>query len=431
MPIVPIVVLVLLLAGFVFVYLSRETWRWYTITLTILIMISSVVWFYLAARALQTEAAWNKEIAQYQKTIVNIEKERDEALYGDPGAEPPANMTIAEQKVAVQKALQGRGRRWDRVERRAVAENGAITAFIEQPEQHGIEANSVLFVFDDLPATDGGQFLGEFEVSAVNGQEVQLSPVSVLRPTQIERIMKNRREPLILYEIMPADSHEFFAELKEADRVSAFPDTVSEATKQEYLKDGKPPEAGEMREDRIWIRVKALKDFTITKGEGETQEQHEIKADTELVLDPKSAQERIAAGDVEAVPDGKVYVRELRDYVSLYRDINASIADRQRSINEVASQLAAVQESQRKLDADIAARAQEIEALKRDLDRFNIERQIIVKHVAAVEQEIQRTHAELRRLYLENKKKEAELTALIRQAADEINRRIPVNSTQP
>ena len=74
--------------------------------------------------------------------------------------------------------LQNRGRRWDKVARKSVSPAGVIVATVDKPEPHGIEPKTILYVFDDADAKDNGNYLGEFEATAVAGQQVTLTPVS-------------------------------------------------------------------------------------------------------------------------------------------------------------------------------------------------------------------------------------------------------------
>ncbi len=422
MPIVPIVVGVLFLVGIAALVLSRTTWRWYNITLVALSILMTIVWFYLAVRTLKTQANWRNEVAQYQKDIDQLDTQNEELIKGNPQAEPP-EPSLSQRKVAVEKMLQGRGRVWDKVARKSVSPAGVIVATVDHPDPHGIEPKNVFFVFDDADVKDGGQFLGQFEVTAVNGQQVTLTPVFPVRPLELQQLTKKAGTPLVLYEIMPADSHEAFTELDDATRAALLSGLPADV-QQEYAKDEKVPAADEPQTDRIWRRVKALKDFDVAIGQGANQETQHITAGAELVFDPKSAQERIAAGDVEPVAENdKVYVRPLRDYAQLYRDLDLQLEALNRNIAEVNGQIATVQEADRKAKQDIDYRQSEIANLNQDLTHFKDETAMMSKHVAALEARIADLDGERRQLFAKNRELEQELSSLVHQAADEINRR--------
>lgn len=424
MPILPIVLGLVLLGGIVAVVLGRDRWRWYNITLVTLILLLSVVWFYLAARTLKTQQNWRTEVAQYEKDIDALNKQNELLQRGNPQAEPPTP-SLAQLKLSVEKILQNRGRRWDKVARKSVSLAGVVVATVDKPEPHGIEPKTILYVFDDANAKENGNYLGEFEVTAVAGQQVTLTPVLPLRPIQMQRLNAKRNGALTLYDVMPADSHDAFADLDEAARMAVLPANLPAAVKQEYAKDQNPPAADEKQTDRIWRRVKALKDFDVTRGQGKDKETQHVTQGTELVLDPKSAQERITAGDVEPVAENdKVYMRPLRDYAQLNRDLNSQIDNLLRTTADVDGRLATVAQAQRKAEQDIAYRNAEIAALNKDLERFRSELDLMRKHVAALDQHIGDVDRARRQMFASNQQLEAELSMLVHQAADEINRRV-------
>ncbi len=245
-----------------------------------------MVWFYLAARTLKMQQNWRTEVAQYEKDISDLTKQNELLIRGNPEAEPPIP-SLAQLQQSVDNMLQNRGRRWDKVARKSVSPTGVIVATVAQPDPHGIEPKTILYVFDDASAKESGQFLGIFEATAVAGQQITLTPVATLRPTQLQRLNAKRNGALTLYDVMPADSHEAFAELDEAARTAVFPSSVPAAVKQEYVKDQNPPAADEKQTDRIWRRVKRLKDFDVKRGSGKDKETQHVTQGTELVLDPK------------------------------------------------------------------------------------------------------------------------------------------------
>jgi hypothetical protein len=435
MPIVPILCGVLLIGGIVALVLSASTWRWYHITLGSLIMLLSLGWFYLASRTLEMQASWRGEIAKYE-TAINAEgKIHDKLISGGSDAQGVEHESLPQLQTDLEKMLQGRGRVWAQVTRKAVApDTGKITAIVDKPDPSGIEKNMVLYLFDDVDVGGGGQFLGQFEVTAVNGQEVQLTPAMKLRASELKRSAARRNDPLVMYEVMPTDSRDLFTEFAKLNPqgwLAIFPPSVPDQVKEEYAKDGQPPAQDETQTDRIWRRVKALKDFEVSIGAGDKKESQKIGAGTELLLDPQSAAQRIAAGDVEPVAEnGAVYVRPLRDYVRLYRDLNLQIEGLLRTTAEVDSENAAVQDSQQKIAKDIEYRKSEVAALKRDLARFQAEADMMKKHVAALEKQVAQVNADVQHTAKDNLHLESQLASYQRQAAAEINRRIQATLTE-
>jgi hypothetical protein len=435
MPIVPILCVVLLISGIVALVLSGTTWRWYHITLGSLIMLLSLGWFYLASRTLEMQATWRGEIAKYENAIATEEKIHSQLINGGADAQGKEHLNLSQLQTDLEKMLQGRGRVWAQVARKAVApDTGKITAVVDKPTPSGIEKNMVVYVFDDVAASGGGQFLGEFEVSAVNGPEVQLTPALKLRPSELKRFAARRTDPLILYEVMPTDSRDLFAEFSKLNPqhwLEIFPPGVPDQVKEEYAKDGQPPQPDEAQTDRIWRRVKALKDFTVSIGAGNKKQSQQVTAGTVLELDPQSAQEHLAAGDVEPVAENPaVYVRPLHDYVRLYRDLNLQIEGLLRTTAEVDSENAAIQDSQQKVAKDIEYRTSEVAALKRDLIRFQAEANMMKQHVAALEKQVAQVTGQVDQATKANRQLESQLTGYHHQAAAEINRRIKATLTE-
>jgi hypothetical protein len=428
MPIPLIVCAVVLLIGVVAVVMSRDNWRWQNITLVSLFLVLATLFFYLASKNWATQIAWRKEIANYQTAQAKLDKDIKEKREGqyDAAEKKWIDPSLAERRRRVEIAMQGRGRVWNQVTCAAVAPNGALGVNVVQPIPSGIAEKTILFVFDDQPAAGGGLFLGEFEATKVEGQQVTLSPVLPLRPAQLQALGQRRGRPLVLYEIMPTDSYDLYAELDPAVRMALFSNAVPANVKQEFIKDGNPPAENESDASRVWRRVKALKSFTVPRNAPEGQGQS-VSEGTELILDPKSAEEMIAAGEVAPVEgNDKVYRRTLRDYARLFRDLNLRIDTLVRSIAETNGQLAVVQEAQKKVDADLALRKKEQQLLTSDLKRFQAERDRMKAHVAALEKKLAEVRGNLTAVYNDNVEKEAELVRLTYELARNKLRQNPV-----
>jgi hypothetical protein len=462
MPIVPILILVLLVAGAVALYLSGATWRWYNITLLSLVMLVSVGWFYLAARTLKIQEAWRSEVGRWEKAIAAADKQHDEILHGQSDAEGKTHLGLEAAKLEVEKLLQGRGRVWAQAARKsAAAETGQLVVTIESPAPHGIEKSMLLYVFDDA---DGGGFLGEYEVTAAtaNSPDITLSPALKLRGSELQRIAARRGTHLRLYEVMPNDSRDIYADALHALREGLppekreqasdqelisglFPNAVSESVQREFAQDGKVPSGNAVDPNQVWRRVKVLKEITMPldaaqakamQDAGQTLELDEktqkpvlkIAEGTVLELDPQSAQEQIASGNVEKVaeegkPNDQVYMRELRDYARVYRDMNLQIEELLRTTAEVNRQSAAVTDSQQKVNSDIVYRKSEQTALTHDLAHYAAEQKLITGHAQALDSLIANIAAKVSQIKASNQQLESQLAALAQQAVQFMNQR--------
>jgi hypothetical protein len=470
MPIVPILIGVALVVGAIALAMSGTTWRWYHITLTSLIMVFSTVWFYLAARTLMIEKAWRTEIEgpldpprvtnYYELAVHKAEEYRDQLIkgYEEEGKE---HLPLDVLKTEVEKLLQGRGRIWGGT-RKVVNADGKITVTLPEGMPPP-EVKTILWGFDD-PNVAGSQFVGDFEVTGARGQDVDLAPVLQLRAAELQRLAGKRGTGLVLYEVMPTDSPELYADLLHTLHEEGVDDAALLTSKlfpklpaaivREFANDGKSAAANEPASDRVWRRVKAKADFYMpvtaeeakkAEAEGQPLESDpetqkpaiKIAQDTILVLDPKSADEQIQAGHVEPAPteppgeSDKVYHRMPRDYAKLYRDLNLQIEELLRATARTEHQNAAVKDGLAKVNQNIADRAKEKAKLERDRTHYQEEETMIKAHVAALEKEVAETRAEIQRVLASNHELDGLLTALTHELADFINRRAPLQATNP
>jgi hypothetical protein len=474
MPIVPILIGIALVVGAIALAMSGTTWRWYHITLTSLIMVFSVVWFYLAARTLMIEKAWRTEIEgpldpprvnNYFELAVHKADDYHNQLVRGYTEEGKEHLPLDVLKTEVEKLLQGRGRIWGGL-RKTVNADGKITVTLPEGSLPP-EVKTILWGFDEASVApkleQGGQFVGEFEVTAVHGQDVDLAPVLRLRAAELQRMAGKRGTGVVLYEVMPSDTPDLLKLARDAfgeqvekldDKALAnglFADVVPANVKQEFAKDGKPPEAGDADASHTWQRVKAKADFYFpvtaeeakkAEAEGQPLESDpdtqkpaiKIVQDTILVLDPKSADEQIKAGHVEPAPteppneSDKIYHRMPRDYAKLYRDLNLRIEELLRATATTERQNAAVLDGLAKVKQNTDDRTKEKGKLQRDLAHYQEEEQMIKAHVAALEKEVAETRGEIQRVLASNRDLDTQLTTLMHELADAINRRAPLEA---
>lgn len=433
MPTALIVAAVIALLGIVFVVLSRDIWRWQNITLVTLFLLFGVLFFFLASKNLAIQTSWRNEIKNFEKKVADTEKANKEKREGEYDAakhqwiEP--NASLEEWRRRVQLVMQGRGRVWDQVQCTNAAPDGSLLGVVPQPTPPGIAEKTILFVFDGTPSNAGAEYLGEFEVTKVDGQTVALSPVLALRGSEIKGLTSRKGKVLTLYEIMPTDNHDWWAQIEPDQRVAFFSNAVPQNIKLEFANDGQAPAAGQPDGDQVWRRVKALRSFDVSIGVGDKAETQSVNEGTELILDPKSAEERIAAGDVALVEgNDKVFRRTLRDYARQTRDLNLRIDELMRNIKVTSDQLAIVQEAQKKVDADLAFRTKEKAALDKDKTRFLAERDRVNQHVAALEAELTRINGELRKAYDQNVKLEEDLVKVTYELANLLRGRVLASS---
>lgn len=110
-----------------------------------------------------------------------------------------------------------------------------VTVTIEDPVPHHIDDQSVLYVFDGRPVGEGGSYLGQFKVASVGETNVVLDSSIRMSYDAIKRL-KDSPGPWSLYEVMPRDNHQAFAEVPPEELERLLP----AATVEQYKKDGQP-----------------------------------------------------------------------------------------------------------------------------------------------------------------------------------------------
>ena len=359
----------LLILGLVGVVMSRNVWRIPQMLLVIGILIGSAAFFWLAARTLKTHWNWQNEIASYQEKLNEVQKgklagaqilQKGIDQLRDENAQLNREVTVA---------MAERGRVWHNAARVRVSDTGVITAKIEEPTPPGIEKKMVLFVFEDA---ERGKYLGEFVVTNTNNQQVELTPAMPEVQSDLN-LISNSRGPWVFYEIMPADSHALFAQLKEPGQLKALlPESANkdnpQEIREEYANDG-------------------------------------IKADSDN--------------------PGQKFVRSLRDYANVFRAAfrkrNRLLADKA----DLSTESTLVEAAAEGVQADVAAAKAEKADLEKDLQGFQADLDALTAYNGAVQKRIADIRAELSKMFRANIAISAELAQIEKRLVDEANRRHP------
>lgn len=334
------------------------------------LVVAALPFSYLAARDLKMHVAWGKSVADSQRRLTDLAKEREQIRNGTP--EQPGLLAL---RVQTHKLLIDRGRGWTNwAGNLSNPQTGAVSLLYDAPPgekapPHGIAVNTILYVFDDLPALadpeKSGHYLGQFKVTAVDEAKLSLEPAGKLSPKEIERLTKASRKHWVFFDKMPADCPDVFADLRQ-EQIKAM---VPESALPEFLKDGKPAERG----------------------------------------DP-----------TERVVDGK-YQRRLRDYQWL---LNHAAIERTRLYDLVEANRrdkdymdSAVKDA--KLHEEFCRTA--IADLKTELDKLAKQRDAIMAHQKQLEAKLAEVNRWIDQQMVDNRKKAAELTQLELEAGRRID----------
>jgi hypothetical protein len=233
------------------------------------------------------------------------------------------------------------------------AATGRVPVTIPGPRPHGLEAEAIVFAFEQGPPNpadpdQGRQYLGEFRVVESREDGVTLESVQRLDNRTGGRLVRSGQNPQTtwrLYETMPSDRHELFAGMNEEELKALLP----AASLNEYVRHGGPTTPDD-------------------------DEYHRAAFDEQ--------DHRVALDDAAKVEER--FDRPLRDYTYVFSELlrqrTLQLAERAGLIED-RNRLNAAQENAQKLTAH---REQELTALGKDRELMERDRQVIEKLRTAV-----------------------------------------------
>lgn len=384
-----IVILVLFIVSLVAAYFGSRYWHWAHVTLLVFIFLSAVGYFVLAAETLRINAILRKQVNQLTQQVAQVNASIEALDRGTSNMQVinqlaglEVNMPEGAEKIPSIRELQHqlhmmtrlRGLVWRKVTPNAFdAQTGTLQVTIPTP---GLAANTVLFLFEEGPVnpedpSQGAQYLGEFRVTAVNGQQVTLATVNELDDYEKQRLV-NSRTTWSMYENMPADQLELFTGLSEQQLRRLLP----ESSVEEYLRQGTPATP----DDDVWNIV------------GFDAEGNRVKPDD---LD-------------KAVK--KTFQRRLRDYAAEFSALNRQRVTLLANVEAVKLDNDRLQKALASAKRLESFRTEEIRKLEIDLAGVKKEREIIEGHLAAVESELAAARKFLDQAIAENRRLADELT---------------------
>lgn len=345
------------------------------------IFVASLVFFYSAARTLQTHESWRQKATALESQLNQTLASNELLAHGDqntPG--------ILQLSVDLHDLIVDRGRVWYGAMPGPIDDTGGTSVTIAEPVPHGVTGNSLLYVFEQS-TTDPerfGTYLGAFKVAGVTeadptqeGQagEVALVPARALSPTALDRL-KASTGPWMLYEILQRDRYDVFADLEEAELQAILPGS----TVQDYIKHGEPAEAA----------------------------------------DP--AERKDEEGN---------YVRQLRDYAVLFRELDRQMTLLRDRIASSESALAALKYANDDSMKQEEFRRAEVATLTERLNRARHELKAVQDLQQKLEDELQRTQDAVAKFTAEARALETELTERQLSAAEAINDRTQATAEPP
>lgn len=455
--IVQIVLGLLVIFFFVAVFFSARTWRWPHLLFLVLCFFSLGTFAVLAALTLKTHQGWRTEAEKLAKEIVTQNQTTEHLQFGDL-SKKEQEPNLRSVRAEITRILLDRGRVWRGAQPGnfdgmsvTVTVNAAGAPAAAPPAAGAApaapaEEKTILYVFKEYASADGRMFLpsvylGEFSATIL-GNQITLSPTMPLDAEQLQQIRTNDAT-WALYEVLPIDGHEFFAGMDENQLRSFIPqgklsDDAYNALITSYLRTFGPAEDTDPPETR-WVKVKFKKKKTIDVDNDQMapsdmnffdQQGRAVASQLRrgkpvefndgdiLIVDPTTADEWVAAGDVDVVE--YVFMRPLNDYSNMFRYVfnqRKSLADK---IAVVTRETKSIEDSTKLAEAQ-TARLQ-AEQTKLQEDKTNLEAEVVV--VTELEQELTTQLADVRKalgdVYRTNQQLAAELAALQEKLAENI-----------
>ncbi len=488
---------VLTLSFFFLMYMFTRTWRWLHVTLMFFVYCAAVAFFVYAGMSLKTQAAWGELHSELTERAAKAKAEHERLLYGDRTALVSEDIPVRELRARLARTTLDRGRVWTGCKPAGPpAADGSITLSITAPVAPPGEGQGlVLYAFTEGPVSAElapplavtpvpnfpQYYISEFSVTAAAPDSVTMRPS--LPPTQRERGMMTAfaGATWALYEVMPLDGHQLFAEdpegkpdlTKSATEEPVFGDidenkmllrlaraaqvqgeTVEQFKQRyaevldEYTRDGRRAAETDPPENR-WLKVRftdayevavdseaeldavvSSEDFfdrgrseipLLRRGKPGSDNVAKFKKDDIGVFPPEDANRMIAEGVCELVE--YIYVRDLRNYDYIYRQIYRRLQRLAVDRRRLERNKAAMEAATARVNTTAAYRQQERDKLAEDKTRFEYERDEIKKYHETLSALVAQRRAELSELYRNNYQLATELVRLQRELTEEINRK--------
>jgi hypothetical protein len=459
--------------GFIFLLvMCWKTWRWAHIFFAFLVFAGAVTFLLFGSMVLKTQNAWRKHFESYTRALEKVEADNHKLLYGDLEEVHQKEPSIRSLLAELNNLQVDRGRLWR--ECRVLQPVNATTFRVStvpasQPENtpptpNGLVAKAVLYAFSELDSPEGWKvpaiYLGQFAVEAAAETEVTISALRPLDAEQAQAIQAN--STWALYEILPLDSHETYAQYDETEKRLVgldkeelrkymsnrlnWPQDKYEAFLDQFYRFNRDKIDSDPAE-RLWTLVKFVKPHEIqvdsdveqsileeggrffdSSGRAlEAQVRHgeggsvKFKPGDTGIFDPDTAETLI--NDGLATKEKEVYRRPLNDFAYFFRDEPFRHKELDDAIARATRDAAVLAALRAKAEEQLAFHQKEHANLEQDKAGFDKERNDLRAFAQALETNRQAMFQRLSELYRSNVQLVAQMTQLQFQMAQKINER--------
>lgn len=470
-------ILVLLLIGFsIVVWKASPGWYWYNIVAVSVTMLLGMIFLFPVAGVLQSRAAWHQVKEDLETRLEDKKQEQKELKYGDPADPASGDGVLPLAQELAQVGVEA-GRRWRHLRmspnstpeqvllvQMPSEEQAAEGVPPAEPAEEGegaegeaaaaaplIPEGMVVYGFAERPHEGVSEpiprfFLGEFQVSASEPNQVALEPTGPLEPAQRQAISGRQAVSWSLYELLPLDGHRpfvksepdddaLFGEIDKDAVKQLLGNRVSEQTLRNYLRDGSRATQDDPPLSR-WVKIEFTTDHSIVvdspdergaldggffDGSGRAVDsrlqrgednQVEFNDGDQVVVKEEVGRELVNEGVARLLDT--YYVRPLNDYRFVLRRIRLRLTEmslRQEELEFEQNMLKeAVDATVSTLTANQAAKLK----LEQDLAQTQLEKKTIQEYQQQLQQKLEETRNNLVRLYRSNQQLENELSQIHR-----------------
>jgi hypothetical protein len=234
--ILEILVGVLILSSFGLAYMVSKTWRVTHVLLLNLVFLTGIVYWYMAARTLKIHSEWRGQYNKQTAMLKDLQQQNVKLVEGSEDDET-LKRSLRQLQYELADLVSARGQVWRDIEKvTADPQSGQVTIDMTNKD-HGLAEKTIVFLFESAPAAEGGDYLGEYQVSAVQGEKtVVLTPHLPLTPEQLARLAETKA-PLSVYSTMPTDDPKLLAGLDPQRQQAIIPD---QAAREEFASADRP-----------------------------------------------------------------------------------------------------------------------------------------------------------------------------------------------
>ena len=466
---------VLLVLAYIFLLvMCWKTWRITHILFSFFTFAAAATFLIFASFVLKTHASWRIHFEQHTAAIERLQTENEQLVHGDLEEVQQTEDSIRGLRASLDSALIDRGRVWREcrpLNQLGPGEFRISTVPASRPEggpapPNGIAPMTVLYAFTEGESQDGYRvpavYLGEFTVTDASDSEISLRTQLPMGPDQAQAASQGNTT-WVLYDTLPLDSHEAFAELDETERRRLgmdkeqlrqwlpnrynLPEDEYQALLERFHRynreatDQDPPE-------NLWVLVEFEKpheiqvdsdveqslldaggrffdssgralEIRLRRGEDGTVK---FQQGDSTVFDKETADRLVADGIAKQIK--VLYRRNLHDFAFFFRDAYYRHQTLDQELQRAQRDATTMTELRAKAEQEMAFRQQEKAKLEQDLAGFQRELNDVTAYNEALQVRWSQTTQRLSELFRANVQMMNEVTRLQFEMARQINQRI-------